>query len=323
MDKVNYSFVIPCYNSEKTIGFIVEQIINAVQKYNLGKYEIILVNDASTDNTWNVIYSLAAQNSSITAINFSKNFGQHSAIISAFRESSREYIVGLDDDGEHSPDDVMILISEIKKSGYDYVCGKYKKKKDSAFRNLGTKFNNLMASILIGKPKEVEFSSYYIMRRFLVDEIIKYNGPYPYIAGLVLRATKKVGMVEMPKHERISGSSGYNLVKLLRLWLNGFTAFSVKPLRIATVLGILCAFIGFVFGAITIIRKIMNPDILMGYSSLMAVLLFIGGMIMVMLGMVGEYIGRIYICINNSPQYVIRETISIKQNDEEKAYEKN
>lgn len=322
MDKVNYSFVIPCYNSEKTIGIIVEQIINAVQKYNLGKYEIILVNDASADNTWNVISGLASQNSSITAINFAKNFGQHSAVIAAFRESRGEYIVGLDDDGEHSPDDVMILISEIKKGGYDYVCGKYTKKKDSAFRNLGTKFNNLMASILIGKPKEIEFSSYYIMRRFLIDEIIKYNGPYPYIVGLVLRATKKLGMAEMPKHERISGSSGYNLVKLLRLWLNGFTAFSVRPLRVSTILGMICAFIGFVFGVVTIVRKIMQPEILVGYSSLMAVLLFIGGMIMMMLGMVGEYIGRIYICINNSPQYVIRETINIDK-EKNKEYEKN
>lgn len=309
MEKINYSFVIPCYKSAETIGVIVGQIEETVRMLKLGEYEIILVNDGSPDNTWSTMSFLANENPHVIAINLSHNFGQHSAIMAAFRECKGEYIIGLDDDGEHAPADVCYLISKIQE-GYDYVCGKYTRKKESVFRNIGTKLNNIMASMLIEKPKDIEFSSYYIMRKFVVDEIVKYTGPYPYIAGLILRVTRNLGSAEMTKHERIRGKSGYSLHKLLRLWLNGFTAFSVKPLRIATVSGFLCAFIGIVIAFIIIIRKLINPNILIGYSSTMAVLLFIGGMIMVMLGLIGEYIGRIYISINNSPQYVIREKIN-------------
>ena len=145
------------------------------------------------------------------------------------------------------------------------------------------------------------------------NEIIKYDKPYPYMLGLLLRTTQKICNVNVNHRERPHGISNYNLVKLISLWMNGFTAFSIKPLRIATYLGFFTAIIGFLFGIYTIFNKILHPYVLAGYSSIMSVILFVGGMLMLMLGLIGEYIGRIYICINNSPQYVIREIINFEE----------
>jgi undecaprenyl-phosphate 4-deoxy-4-formamido-L-arabinose transferase len=162
---------------------------------------------------------------------------------------------------------------------------------------------------MLGKPKELKVSSYFAAKRFIVDDMLRYEQSYAYVIGLVLRATKNVANVEVNHRARSVGESGYTLAKLFSLWFNGFTAFSIKPLRIATGIGIFCACSGFLYGIYTIIKKLVLVDVQAGFSALMSVLVFIGGMIMLMLGLIGEYIGRIYICMNNSPQYVIREKV--------------
>ena len=305
------SLVIPCYNSERSIGELVASASVVIQKDGRFDYEIILVNDGSRDNTWKVIKHLAMEDDKIISLNLSQNFGQHNALMAAYRCVSGDIVVGLDDDGEHDAADMFKLIDEMLDREYDFVCASYKEeKKDSAFRNLGTRVNSLMAEILIGKPKDFSFSSYNVMRRFVIDQIVLCTNPYPYIAGLILQATRNLGMVELPKHRRKYGNSGYDFRKLLRLWLNGFTAFSVKPLRVATILGAMTALLGFMYGVTIIINKVVNPDAtLVGYSSIMASILFIGGMVMILLGMIGEYVGRIYININSLPQYVVREKV--------------
>lgn len=177
--------------------------------------------------------------------------------------------------------------------------------------------NAFMMTHLLGKPREFQFSNFAAMKAFVVEEICGYENPYAYINGLILRTTGSIINVPMEERERMSGFGGYNFIKSLKLWVNGFTAFSVKPLRIATLLGALCALSGFLYGLMIIIRKIMYPEILAGYSSLMVVLLIIGGVIMLILGILGEYVGRIYICINNSPQYVIRQSVNIGECENE------
>ena len=168
-----------------------------------------------------------------------------------------------------------------------------------------------MSQVLIDKPKDLYLSNFIAMKRFVCEEIVRYKHAYPYVDGLILRTTTNICNVSMEERERISGSTGYTFIKSLKLWLNGFTAFSVKPLRVASLVGVCCTGIGLLYGVYIVITKILNPQVAAGYSSMMAVLLFIGGMIMLMLGMIGEYIGRIYISINNSPQYVIRRTINL------------
>ncbi len=314
--KYLFSFVIPCYHSELTIKSVVEEIQSIMSQSADYDYEIVAVNDCSPDNVLSVLTRLAKKNYKLKVVDLSKNVGKHAAIMAGYSVAKGDIIVNLDDDGQCPIDKLWELIEPLN-NGYDISIAKYPVKKQSLLKNFGSKINSAMARHLIGRPKTLYISNFSAAKRFVVDEIIKYDNPYPYMEGLMLRTTSKLCNVVMEERERIAGIGHYTFSKSLRLWLNGFTAFSVKPLRIATIIGALCACIGFIFGIITIIRKVIDPSILMGYSSLMAVLLFVGGMIMLMLGMIGEYIGRTYICINNSPQYVIRDTVNIKKDIEE------
>ncbi|MBO4751116.1 MAG: glycosyltransferase [Lachnospiraceae bacterium] len=309
------SFVIPCYRSEQTIGHVVAEIDGKMQEMKDFEYEIILVNDCSPDNTKDALWKLCEEKSEGNgvrrAISFAKNFGQHSALMAGLRQTSGDYVVCLDDDGQTPADEVDKLIDKLEE-GFDAVYAKYEHKHHSGFRNLGSKVNELMTRVMLGKPKELFISSYFAVRRFVVEDMIRYENSYPYVIGLVLRSTKSITNVVVTHRDREQGSSGYTLKKLLGLWFNGFTAFSVKPLRIATAIGSFCAVVGFLYGVYTVIKRLINPDVAEGFSALMAAVVFFGGMIMLMLGLVGEYIGRIYISLNNSPQYVIRDTVNLK-----------
>ncbi len=304
------SFCIPCYKSEQTLPKVVEEIqttmLGMKDRY---EYEIILVNDASDDNTFGVIRDLADNNSNITGIDLARNFGQHAALMAGFRYVSGDILVCLDDDGQTPANEVGKLLDKLE-SGEDVVYAKYEHKKHSLFRNFGSYINEKMTEFLLGKPKELYVSSYFAAKRFIVDEMLRYDKSYPYVIGLVLRSTKKIANVTVDHREREIGRSGYTIGKLLGLWMNGFTAFSVKPLRIATWTGISCAILGFIYGLYTVIKKFVLGDaVAVGFSALMSSVMFIGGMILFMLGILGEYIGRMYISMNNAPQYVIREVV--------------
>ena len=305
------SFVIPCYRSQATLPSVIREIQETMEGLSQYTYEVVLVNDCSPDNTFDSIRELCRENKNITGINLAKNFGQHSALMAGFHQVKGDIIVCLDDDGQTPADEVGKLLEGIEK-GADVVYAKYAHKHHSGFRNWGSHVNELMTRVMLGKPKDLFVSSYFAARRFVVDEMIKYEYPYPYVIGLVLRTTKNIVNVEVNHRDRMEGTSGYTLGKLLGLWFNGFTAFSVKPLRIATVTGAGCAFLGFAYGIYTIIKKIFinPPGLVTGFSALMSVLVFMGGMLMLMLGLVGEYMGRMYISMTRSPQYVVREIVN-------------
>ena len=315
MDKV--SFVIPCFRSEQTIGHVIEEIRQTMQA-DLPAYsfEIILVNDGSPDNVMGVIREYSEKYDNITGICLARNFGQHAALMAGFRHVTGDIVICLDDDGQTPPSEAGKFVREIE-AGRDVVYARYANKKHSAFRNFGSHVNELMTRFMLGKPKELYISSYFAARRFVIDDVVRYENCYPYVIGLVLRTTKNIGNVDVNHRQRELGRSGYTMKALLGLWFNGFTAFSIQPLRFATLVGVFCAASGFLYGIYTIIRKLLVPDVPMGISSLMSVLVFIGGMIMLMLGLIGEYVGRIYISLNNSPQYVIREIVGQKEDDNE------
>ena len=306
--KETVSFVIPCYRSEHTLPHVVGEICETMKGLLQYEYEIILVNDCSPDGTFEVIRDLCKQHSNITGMNLAKNFGQHAALMAGFRQVHGDIVVCLDDDGQTPANEVGKLLEKIQE-GRDVVYAIYADKQHSAFRNFGSHVNELMTRVMLGKPKELYLSCYFAARRFIIDEVIRYENSYPYVIGLVLRATKNIDNVEVHHREREEGSSGYTLKKLLALWFNGFTAFSVQPLRFATACGAVCAVLGFLYAIYTVIKKFVNPNVPLGFSSLMSAMMFIGGMLMLMMGLIGEYIGRIYITLNNSPQYVIREVI--------------
>lgn len=306
------SFVIPCYGSEQTITLVIDEIRQWVQQHSVYTYEIIAVNDCSPDKVYNVLVNLAKTIPELKLIELAMNCGKHAAVMAGYKYVTGDVVVNLDDDGQ-CPIDKLDLLLEALAADNDVVLARYPVKKQSSFKNFGSWINELMARWLIKQPKGLQISNFSVMRRLIVNEILRYKNPYPYLAGLFLRATSRIVNVEMEERERIAGSSGYNFRKSLSLWLNGFTAFSVKPLRLATIIGFLTSFTGFLFAIYVVLRKVLYPEIAAGYSSLMAVQLFTGGVIMVCLGLIGEYVGRIYISINNSPQYVIRETVNIDE----------
>ena len=303
------SFVIPCYRSEKTIKNVVNDIYLVMNQNGSYEYEVILVNDSSPDNTFDSIRELAEKDSHIIGIDMTRNFGQHAALMAGFHFVTGDIVVCLDDDGQTAPSEVFKLINVLNE-GHDAVYAKYEKKEHSLFRNVGSALNSYMAEKMLDKPKDLYVSSYFAVKRFIIDEILRYHNPYPYVIGLVLRSTTKVCNVVVEHRARQEGSSGYSLRKLVSLWMNGFTSFSVKPLRWATYAGVTTAFIGFLFIVYVLIIKLSNnPATPLGWASTIAVILIIGGMNLIVLGMVGEYIGRMYICMNDSPQYVIRKIV--------------
>ncbi len=306
------SFVIPCYRSEHTLPHVIAEIKEKMGTLEQYEYDIFLINDCSPDGTFGVIQELCREHANIKGIGFAKNFGQHAALMAGLRYSDGDYVVCLDDDGQTPADEVDKLLAKLDE-GCDAVYARYEHKQHSAFRNLGSRVNELMLRIMLNKPKDLYISSYFAVKRFVVEDMIRYENSYPYVIGLVLRATKNIANVTVAHREREEGNSGYTLKKLLSLWFNGFTAFSVKPLRIATTVGGTSAIVGFLYGVYTILKRFLNPNVPMGFSAMMSAIVFFGGMMMLMLGLIGEYIGRIYISLNNSPQYVIRERINMNE----------
>ncbi len=300
------SFIIPCYRSEHTLPGVVAELEQTMTQRPETDYEIILTDDGSPDGVWNVIQGLAAEDGHIKALRFTRNFGQHAALLAGLSAMSGDAAFFLDDDGQAPVDELFKLVDELDR-GYDVVYGAYPEIRQNGFRRFGSWMNKRMAVSLLDWPGDVQPTSFFVCRRLIVDEVLKYDKPYPYLDGLIIRATKNIGSVPVQQRERASGSSGYTFGKLIRLWLNGFTAFSVKPLRVASLCGGLFALIGFLWTLVIVIVRLTDSTVVEGWTTLMAVLLLMGGLLMVMLGLIGEYIGRIYICINNSPQYVIRE----------------
>ena len=307
------SFIIPCYLSEGLVCGVIEEIIKTVEGKN--PFEIIAVNDASPENVLKELKEAAKKDERIKVIDLAKNGGKHCALMAGYSRATGDIIVGVDDDGQCPVDCVYKLISPLEE-GYDIALAKYPLKKQSKIKNMGSYVNDKMACSFLGKPKDLKLSNFYAVKRFVLEEVLKYKNPYPYIDGLFLRSTDKIINVEMQERERKAGKSGYTLKKSLKLFMNGFTAFSVKPLRFSSILGFITALLGFLFAVAVVVKKAINPQVPSGYSSIMAVLLFVGGVIMMLLGVIGEYIGRIYISINNSPQYVIREEINTKTKEE-------
>ena len=308
------SFVIPCYYSQDTVTDVVKDIFKEFPKpdYDI---EVVLVNDGSKDNTFNVLKSLADEDNRVVAINLSRNFGQDGATMCGLTAATGDYMVVLDDDGQNPPCEAHKLIEEIEK-GYEVVFAKYHKKKDTAFKTFGHNLNDKMVNSLIGKPKDIELNSYFVLTSFVRDQMITYKGAYPYIWGLMLRATDNMANVYVEHKAREVGESTYTLSKLFNLWLDGVISFSVKPLRITSVFGVIATFIGFILVVVIAINTLLHGDVA-GWTSLMAAILIVGGVQMLMLGMLGEYVGRNFINNNNSPQFIVRDKYTKAQEEEE------
>ena len=303
------SIAIPCYNSSKTLPLVVEEIQQVFSVRPEYEYQILLVNDNSPDNTYEVIGRLCAQDSNIIGIDLSKNYGQASAQMAAIQYAKGDIVVYMDDDGQHPASEIFRLIEKIQE-GYDLVYAHFAHKKHSFFKRCTSWLNSKILEATNRKPKGIYLSSYFALSRLAAESLKNYHSPFPSIGGYLLQITRRIANVEITHRERISGTSNYNLQKLLRLWLQGITNFSIVPLRISSIIGMASAVLGFIYGIVLIVQKLINPNVFLGYTSLMAAILVIGGLLMVMVGILGEYVGRIYILLSNMPQYNIREVIN-------------
>lgn len=317
---MKYSFVIPCYNSSATISQVVEQTCAEMKRLGRRDYEFILVNDCSSDGgkTIKKLSELVEKYEFVKAIDLAKNAGQHNAVMAGLNFSTGEIIVGMDDDMQTHPSQLEKLFFEFEK-GYDIVYGYYPEKKHNLFRNLGSRFNHFTVRMLIGKPKELKTSSYWIIRRFIKDAVIQYHSPYTYLQGLFLRTTQNISSVPIRHFKREVGHSNYTFRKLVRLWGN-ILGFSIVPLRLSVYCGYLFSGISIIGAAVILIKKMLNPSMALGWPSLMVTTCFFSGIILLFMGLIGEYIGRMFLQINRQPQYVVRQVIykvKTKNNQEE------
>ncbi|MBG0791828.1 MAG: glycosyltransferase family 2 protein [Desulfovibrionaceae bacterium] len=297
------SIVIPIFNSEKTI----EQLVNRLVGILPQPLEIVLSNDGSRDDSDAVCRALQKKYPHIVVyVELSKNYGEHGAVMAGLTHSTGDYVVIMDDDFQNPPEEVLKLVDEAREHNHDVVYSAYPVKNDSWFRNLASRLNGFMATILLKKPRGLYLSSFKCMNRFLVDEILKYTGPYPYVDGLIFRVTDRFGVVEVKHDKRTEGESGYTLRKLLRLYMNMFVNFSLLPLRCSTFLGFIVTFFSLIFSVYIFFSKLLNPDMPAGWATTVILISFFAGVQLVVLGLAGEYVGRIFLSQNKTPQFCVR-----------------
>lgn len=309
---LDISFVIPCYRSEQTIERVVTELFEVMQSHAPSmRFEIILVNDSSPDRVMDRIAALCERHTNILGIDLSRNFGQPSALLAGYAYTRGDHVCCIDDDGQ-TPVEMVFPMLEKLKEGYDAVFADYTGgKQHTRFRNLGSRVNQKMAEIVYHKPKGMTVSSFVIMRRYIVEQMMRYRNPFPNNSGLILMATGRVASIPAVHRKRIAGTSGYTVRKLIGLWTNSLFNFSIIPLRISMALGVISMLIGFVLAILFTVNKIANPSVPMGWTSSIVVLLLLGGIILIMMGIIGEYIGRVFLSINNVPQYVVRRVYGL------------
>ncbi len=298
------SVVIPVYGSQSVLRELVLQLNDAITL----SFELILVCDKSPDGSWEVIKALSEEYSNITGVLLRLNSGQHNALMAGFSLCRGDYVITIDDDLQHSPFDIPRLISEIDR-GYDVVYARFRNREHALWKKAGSYINDIVAGYLLKKPKGLYLSPFRAIRADLLKEIIRYKGPYVYIDGLILTVTENISTIDVDHHSRFSGKSGYGFHKSLSLWVKMATSFSIFPLRLTTLLGLFFSLIGFVFALLLIIQKLSLNIMPNGWSSLIVTILIMGGVQLLALGMIGEYLGRTLLTLNNRPQYIIQEML--------------
>ena len=306
--KMKIDIVIPVYNSESCLLELSKQLTEKLENIT---YRIIYINDHSTDNSWDLLKDISFHNKNIIAINLSKNFGQDCAIMAGLNHGNSDFTIIMDDDLQHNPSDILPLISQLEKTGANVCYGKYINKKQSLFKNFGSWLNDKLANIVIKKQKSIYMSPFKALSRSIVKEIIQYDGPYPYIDGLIFRFTSTITQLEIKHHSRFAGKSNYSIYKSISLWLRVLTNFSIIPLRVSTYVGMFSSFIGFILGIFFIVAHFSGIESPEGWPSLIVSILFIGGIQLMGLGIIGEYVGRSFLYQSKEPQYVIKEIVGI------------
>ena len=301
------SVVIPVYNGARTIGPLVERLLAALTGSPL---QIVLVDDGSVDASDEVCRALSGRHAGmVTYVKLGRNFGEHNAVMAGLWHARGDYAVIMDDDFQNPPEEVGRLIDHALRHGYDIVYTHSPVKHHHWLRNLSSRLNDRVANFMLNKPRHLYLSSFKCLSRFLVGQILKYRGPYPYIDGLALRCTRNIGIIEVRHAPRREGRSNYTPRKLLRLWLNMFVNFSVMPLRVSTVVGLASSVLGLALGVEVLVERLVRPGVPVGWASVLVPIVLFSGVQLVMLGLLGEYLGRLFLTENQTPQFVVREVV--------------
>jgi glycosyltransferase involved in cell wall biosynthesis len=298
------SIVVPVYNGAASVPLLVEAL---AQLQIPGGHEVILVNDCSPDNSLAVCRELCRRNAvALTVVNLSRNFGEHNAVMAGLSHARGEYVINMDDDLQNPPEEVTRLWSYAKQNGYDVVYTFFEQKKHARWRNLGSRFTNYCANLTLDKPKDLYLSSFRCMSAFLARTVVAHTGPFPYLDGLIMQVTQNIGRLQVAHVSRAEGRSNYTLRRLLRLYMSMLLNFSVMPLRVSALIGGAMAGLGMV-GFVVVLVEAISRGTPQGWASLMAATLLLAGVQLIMLGVLGEYLGRLFLTVNNKPQFVVRD----------------
>jgi undecaprenyl-phosphate 4-deoxy-4-formamido-L-arabinose transferase len=305
--KKKISVVVPVYKSQECVQALVNRVDECLQ----GKeYELVLVNDGSPDNSWEEIKKAARSNKRVIGISLRKNSGQDNALMAGFSAVTGDYVVIMDDDLQHNPADIERMAEELERGSYDACYANFGTKKEKLWKRLGSWLNGKMAEIIIRKPRHIYLSPFKILRKEIMDEIIKYVGPYPYIDGLIFTITQNVTQLPVEHHERFAGRGNYTFLRSILVSLKLMTGFSVFPLRVAIIIGFIVSISGFILSLFYFLKFFIAGESVAGWTSLIMVTLILGGMILIALGIVGEYVGRSYVQLNKKPPYSIKEVLN-------------
>ncbi|MBQ8305153.1 MAG: glycosyltransferase family 2 protein [Blautia sp.] len=302
------SIVIPCYNSEQTIEKVVDQCMEVFESLPEYDCEMILVNDFSRDGTWEAIRRAALRYPRVTGVNLAKNFGQHAAIMAGFSYVNGDYVVGMDDDLQNHPSQIPEFLAKAEE-GYDVVFGVFKERHFSTGKNLTGSVSRFLLWHLLDRPKDIQMSSFWLARRYVVEKAKEYEGCNAFIQLLFFRTTHNMANIEIEHFDREAGQSNYTFRKGLKHFMSVLN-YSIIPLRAASLLGVLFSTIGLIGAIYVLVNKLLHPSVAVGWSSLMCVMLILFGFLFLMLGVIGEYVGKLILTLNKTPQFVVRETVS-------------
>lgn len=300
------SIVVPVYNSHECVAELSRQIQDALKDFT---YEQIMVNDCSKDSSWEEIQKVCATNKNVVGINLRKNGGQDSAILTGLNYASGNWVVIMDDDLQHSPYDIPKLYEEAVK-GFDVVYANFDSKKQKLWKNLGSWFNGKISEIAINKPKNIYLSPFKILEKGVVQEMCKFNNLFPYIDGLIFQVTGNITQIDIEHHKREMGKSNYNLIKSIRVFLRMMCGFSTLPLKVSSFIGSFSAFCGLALAVFYAVEFFLGKADVTGWTTLVILLLIIGGLILVSLGIIGRYLGQVYLTVNNQPKFIVKEILN-------------